>query len=141
MVKRSIFLTVLIFAAALCITCQASEVKRKIAVKESDWYLDLKVLSKTESVSADPSKTTYSFELEVTNKTTRPVTFTNVAFYVFDGMGKRYGVSSMRFSQRYIIKPGDKLKVERIYFLIPKNAALKELTIFKAGGLLAKTSL
>ena len=115
--------------------------KAKRAPRERDLYMDLKILNRSESPASDPNKIVYGFELEVFNKTEKPINFSNVSFYLLDGMGGRYSVSSRRFASMSMIQPGQSLKIERIYFLVPKKAQLTQLIIFKQGSVVAKTSL
>ncbi|MCE1248174.1 MAG: hypothetical protein LWY06_16155 [Firmicutes bacterium] len=118
---------------------EPNKIKRIPKIRET--YIELKVLNKSESPASDPTKITYGFELEIHNKAEQQVNLSNISFYLFDGMGGRYGVSSRRFSQRYSIKPGETIKLDRIYFLVPKKAQLSHIAIYKSGGVVAKASL
>jgi hypothetical protein len=102
--------------------------------------VELQVTSKDAAGSSNPNEAVYTVAVNVVNKGSVPLQFSNNQFALIATSGKRYLVTRGRFPESVFIKPGESARCDRIFFTTPKGEKIDSIILFAKGRVLGKAA-
>lgn len=89
----------------------------------------VEVLKKERSATANREADLLHFKVRLINNSKKALPYTNNRFVLKDDQDQVYLVSRGWYPQGKLLKPGDSVELDRVYFEIPKKAKAKELVL------------
>lgn len=134
--------SILILAAICCACCfpvQAQKQQQKKPQATGN-FVEIVILDKQQTTSSNPNEVMYSLKVQFTNKTKKSFQLTNNDLYITDASGKKYFVNRLRFAENLFLEPDKPVTTDRVYFMVPGDARIQTLVIFKLGKVLGQTA-
>jgi hypothetical protein len=128
-------------ALALVLVAVAGALFFPVFAEPKGEYLTLSVAKMERTDTSNPGEVMLSFTVNVTNKSSEPVQFTNNNFGLMDSTGMKHLVNRARFFAMLMVEPGKTVTADRIFFNIPKEAKPKELVLFLKRKAVGRVSL
>lgn len=102
--------------------------------------VSLSITDKEKTDTSKPGEVMYSLNVRFTNRGDKVVHFSNNNLYLETSSNKRYYITRLKFRQTFSLNPGESGSSDRIYFVVPKDASINTLVLYKGGKVLGKTS-
>jgi hypothetical protein len=91
--------------------------------------VELAVMQKQTGATSKPGQIMYTLSVQVTNKSSKLLQFTNNRFFLIDSRGARLPVNRARYPEAVAVAAGQATICDRIFFDVPSEARIEWLVL------------
>lgn len=112
-----------------------------VAQKKSPPSVGMKLVKLDKTTTSNPNESLYEFSLELTNTGTELVRFNNNEVLLVDNQDKYHRVVRLRNRQVMILKPGESVVADRMFYQLPNEVKPKRAVLRVGNKILGETGL